>query len=707
MQVFHVRGGRIRGQRGFVVEKVEDVTTADLVEHLLQQLYGDETARRPCRARCSCPRCRPTRGAPTAWLSELRGTPRRRARAAARRQARPDGDRDAQRRPGAGAAQDPARRRPHHAQPGARGARRRRSASPRRRCASSASTSATCRAPTSWPAWWSSRTAWPRKSRVPPVRDPRRRRRHRDDTRSIAEVVTRRFRRLLEERADPDDPNPGIDPVTGRPTKFAYPPQLFVVDGGQPQVEAAQAALSELGHHRRRASCGLAKRLEEVWLPGDPDPVILPRTSEGLYLLQRVRDEAHRFAIAYQRQKRGKRMVESILDDVPGLGEARKKALLRQFGSLKRLRAASRRGDRERCPGIGPDRRRRPSSTPSRRPRPAPGRQRDDGRDRRLSGVRRGAMRGARTRCTPCARLGHAPTLAVEDPVTEGALELVLVTRHVRGRAGRPRPGRWRTSAGSSSTTCRPRCCRRRSSRSRPTGRSRGSRSWSTSAAAACSTTSHERLERRRCADGRRPARASSSRPATTSSSAGSRAAGVRTRCRGRAGSSTASSASARCSATCAPAPTSSSTRRRSTSTTCAARSTRPSAAPSACAAGHGHVLRLQVRPAARRRHRQRRPLPAQPLLGAGAARAHRPRRRGERLRHRPAGGARVPRPDGRDARPRVRRLPARGQALRHRRDRLHRRQAPQRRDGREPRRAAGEGRASRSSSCTATWARE
>ena len=140
--------------------------------------------------------------------------------------------------------------------------------------------------------------------------------------------------------------------MTGRPRKFAYPPQLFVVDGGQPQVEAAQAALSELGV-TDVALVGLAKRLEEVWLPGDPDPIILPRTSEGLYLLQRVRDEAHRFAISYQRQKRGKRMVESILEDVPGLGEARKRALLRQFTSLKRLRAASIE-ELESVPGIGP-----------------------------------------------------------------------------------------------------------------------------------------------------------------------------------------------------------------------------------------------------------------------------------------------------------------------------------------------------------------
>jgi len=160
---------------------------------------------------------------------------------------------------------------------------------------------------------------------------------------------------MIEEASDvnaSDGDAPGIDPTTGRPRKFAYPPQLFVVDGGVPQVEAAQAALSALGL-TDIAIVGLAKRLEEVWLPGDPDPVILPRTSEGLYLLQRVRDEAHRFAIAYQRQKRGKRMIESILNDVPGLGEARRKALLRQFGSLKRLRLATVDEVAE-VPGIGP-----------------------------------------------------------------------------------------------------------------------------------------------------------------------------------------------------------------------------------------------------------------------------------------------------------------------------------------------------------------
>jgi excinuclease ABC subunit C len=132
---------------------------------------------------------------------------------------------------------------------------------------------------------------------------------------------------------------PGIDPTTGRPRRFAYPPNLFVVDGGPPQVEAAADVLAQLGV-TDVAVCGLAKRLEEVWLPADPDPVILSRTSEGLFLLQRVRDEAHRFAITYHRQRRSKGMTASALDGVPGLGPSRKTALLRHFGSVRKLRAA-------------------------------------------------------------------------------------------------------------------------------------------------------------------------------------------------------------------------------------------------------------------------------------------------------------------------------------------------------------------------------
>ncbi|MYQ47187.1 excinuclease ABC subunit UvrC [Streptomyces sp. SID4985] len=137
----------------------------------------------------------------------------------------------------------------------------------------------------------------------------------------------------------------------GRPRKFAYPPQLVVVDGGQPQVAAARRALDELGIDDI-AVCGLAKRLEEVWVPGEDDPVVLPRSSEGLYLLQRVRDEAHRFAITYQRTKRAKRLRSGPLDDVPGLGDTRKQALLKHFGSVKRLRAATIEQIQE-VPGIG------------------------------------------------------------------------------------------------------------------------------------------------------------------------------------------------------------------------------------------------------------------------------------------------------------------------------------------------------------------
>ncbi|KOU53216.1 excinuclease ABC subunit C, partial [Streptomyces sp. MMG1522] len=139
--------------------------------------------------------------------------------------------------------------------------------------------------------------------------------------------------------ASPDDAT-GPREEDGRPKRFAYPPQLVVVDGGQPQVAAAQRALDELGIHDI-AVCGLAKRLEEVWLPDDDDPVVLPRSSEGLYLLQRIRDEAHRFAITYQRAKRAKRIRSSPLDDVSGLGETRKQALIKHFGSVKKLRQAT------------------------------------------------------------------------------------------------------------------------------------------------------------------------------------------------------------------------------------------------------------------------------------------------------------------------------------------------------------------------------
>ncbi len=197
-----------------------------------------------------------------------------------------------------------------------------------------------------------------------------------DDTAAMREVLTRRFRRLLEaRRTDDDAPEedgpagasldedvPGGGSVDERglrsrrrpagPAAFAYAPNLLVVDGGGPQVNAAAAVLTELGIHDV-ALVGLAKRLEEAWLPGEDHPLVLPRSSEGLYLLQRVRDEAHRFAVTFHRKRRSAAMTASVLDGIPGLGQARRRALLRSFGSVKKMRAATA-ADLQQVPGIGP-----------------------------------------------------------------------------------------------------------------------------------------------------------------------------------------------------------------------------------------------------------------------------------------------------------------------------------------------------------------
>ncbi|MDO4609411.1 excinuclease ABC subunit UvrC [Corynebacterium sp.] len=181
-----------------------------------------------------------------------------------------------------------------------------------------------------------------------------------DDVGSIAEVVRRRFRRHNEDKlAMPD----GVDGTTFEDEadvveeatserRFAYPPQLFIVDGGAPQVAAAQAVLDELGVHDVTL-VGLAKRLEEIWVPGDDEPVILPRGGEAMFLMQRIRDEAHRFAITYHRQRRSKRMRASVLDGIPGLGPQRRSDLVKHFTSVKKLTAASEEEIRE-VRGIGP-----------------------------------------------------------------------------------------------------------------------------------------------------------------------------------------------------------------------------------------------------------------------------------------------------------------------------------------------------------------
>ena len=379
VQVFHVRGGRVRGQRGYVVDKVEDLSTGELVGQFLAQAYGDEAdveapvvdrritpgAGVTMRQSDDVPRevlvpvLPPDAVALQAWLCDLRGTnvtirvPQR-------------GDKRA--------LLDTVER--NAAQAFVLHKTKRASDLTARSLALAELQEALDlpQAPLRIECFDVSHVQGTNvvASMVVFEDGLARKSEYRrfavrgddgiDDTASMREVVRRRFARFTLEQdqqlqqvaavpgPDPVE-RPGIDPETGRPRRFAYPPQLVVVDGGQPQVAAAQAALDELGIVDV-ALVGLAKRLEEVWLPGQDDPVILPRTSEGLYLLQRVRDEAHRFAISYHRQKRSKSMTASALDGVAGLGETRRKALLRHFGSLKRLKAATIEEVME-IPGIG------------------------------------------------------------------------------------------------------------------------------------------------------------------------------------------------------------------------------------------------------------------------------------------------------------------------------------------------------------------
>ncbi len=164
-----------------------------------------------------------------------------------------------------------------------------------------------------------------------------------DDFASMEEMLRRRFGRLIQERDEP---------VTSSRRRFAYPPSLVVVDGGKGQLGVCSKVLADLGLDIPHI--GLAKRLEEVYFPGRSDPLLIPRASEALFVLQHIRDEAHRFAITYHRQKRAKRALVSPLDEVPGIGPARKKALLKRFGSLARLRDATS-DEIAATPGIGPE----------------------------------------------------------------------------------------------------------------------------------------------------------------------------------------------------------------------------------------------------------------------------------------------------------------------------------------------------------------
>ncbi|MFC9465827.1 excinuclease ABC subunit UvrC [Streptomyces coelicoflavus] len=381
VQIFHVRGGRVRGQRGWVTDKVEEITTGALVEHALQQLYGEESGDAVPKE-VLVPALPDPVEPVQQWLTERRGSgvslriPQR-------------GDKKA--------LMETVQRNAQQALVLHKTKRASDLTTRSRALEEIAEALDLDSAPLRVECYDIShlqgddvvasmvvfedglaRKSEYRRFQIKGFEGQ-------DDVRSMHEVITRRFRRYLAEKektgewadgegltdggqrtedeqrtdggqrtdgeagpaggAGLDDGEalthgPALKDEDGRPKRFAYPPQLVVVDGGQPQVAAAQRALDELGIDDV-AVCGLAKRLEEVWLPREDDPVVLPRTSEGLYLLQRVRDEAHRFAITYQRAKRAKRFRAGPLDDVPGLGETRKQALIKHFGSVKRLRSAT------------------------------------------------------------------------------------------------------------------------------------------------------------------------------------------------------------------------------------------------------------------------------------------------------------------------------------------------------------------------------
>jgi excinuclease ABC subunit C len=346
VQVFHVRGGRVRGQRGWIVEKPGDPSESgqeQLVEQFLTQFYGDQAelggaadeATNPVPRQVLVPVLPANAEELATWLSGLRGS-RVMLRVPQRGDKRALAETVQRNAQGALA---------HH--------KLKRAGDFTARSAALQSIQETlglAEAPLRIECADISHVqgtdvvaslvvfedGLPRKSdyRHYAIREAAGEGRS-DDVASIAEVTRRRFHRHLR-----DTPHPTEIAPEAKSRRFAYPPNLFVVDGGAPQVNAAAAVLDELGI-TDVAVIGLAKRLEEVWVPSEPDPIIFPRTSEGLYLLQRVRDEAHRFAITYHRSKRSKRMTASALDSVSGLGEHRRKALVSHFGSVARLKEAS------------------------------------------------------------------------------------------------------------------------------------------------------------------------------------------------------------------------------------------------------------------------------------------------------------------------------------------------------------------------------
>jgi len=367
VQVFFVRRGRVVGRRGFVVDKVEALDTAALAATFVQQLYGDRGDEAPREV--FLPVLPDGADALRAWLAGLRGGPvdfrvPRRGEKRALLETVAANAREAFATHKLKRASDFDAR--------ARGLKELQEAldlpeAPLRIECYDISNLQGSQVVGSMVVFEDglARKSEYRRFEVRSVEGQ-------DDVASLREVLSRRLARLASERDQPEEPEGSGEPQGGAPVsregsgepqggapvdrerrkKFAYPPNLIVVDGGRPQLAAALEAV------RASASpdlpvVSLAKRMEEVYLPGTADPVVIPRTSEALYLLQRVRDEAHRFAITYHRKLRDRSMTRSVLDGIPGVGETRRRQLVRHFGSARKAAQASLE-ELEQVPGVGP-----------------------------------------------------------------------------------------------------------------------------------------------------------------------------------------------------------------------------------------------------------------------------------------------------------------------------------------------------------------
>ena len=330
VQVFFVRKGRVVGRKGFVVDKVEDVSPAQLVGHVLEGLYGDAPPVDVPRE-VLVPELPDDPELYETWLAQRKGAhvglrvPQRGDKRALQTTVTQNAKEEFVRHRLKRASDHNARARALNSLQEALGLPE---APLRIECFDMSHIQGSDYVGSMVVV----EDALPKKSEYRKFRV--REVPGNDDFAAMEEVLTRRLTALMAERERAID-------VSRRPRRFAYPPNLLLVDGGRGQLNVAVRVVEELGLEGEVSVAALAKRFEEVFVPGRADPIRIPRQSEALYLLQRIRDEAHRFAITYHRQLRGKRMTRSVLDDVPGLGPVRKKRLVKELGGVGAVKAAS------------------------------------------------------------------------------------------------------------------------------------------------------------------------------------------------------------------------------------------------------------------------------------------------------------------------------------------------------------------------------